>query len=681
MRLFKLLALVAVSSFLFACGDDGVFFAPVVGNKTIVANGGAATEGTGGAGGGLYIDVYGDVKVRNTGTLNTAFTIPTYDYHFGANGVTVSADTAVKLDTDPTLAAGDLYIITDDIYLRIYEDGVDDPIVTGLKVASGVTLTFPANYDEGTYTYVYFEQSVEINGTVTVAEEGDGLYIYSYSLMTVGKNGVVTTAPATAGADAGFIFLYAYGALINKGLIDASGAAATEAEDQGGIAGSVYIYSDYGFIYNTGTILAVGGDSALADAGTGGYIQLVAYSASIFSSGDINSSGGSSSAGTGGYAVSIQFYAGSSYMGHLVVSGNLTANGGSGAGTDGNGGEGGDIYLYNAGGKLWSSATVSTRGGASAASYGGNAGYYYLYSYYGNDYEWDQYTETEGIKLTGNIDLSGGDGPLGGGYANDVYIYNSYSSYGNPPCPAVELIGYKSFTMNGGAGYDGGEGGIYYIYTDDWWTNYDYDAVPVGSIFNNVPSTLNGGRGTGSDGYGGDGGGVDFETDPDYYVHDKVTVTNKGAIEAVGGAAATGGNSGWVYFYGFDGLTNNAAIDVRGGAGTVEGGYSDAVEFYSSYDVVNTGAINGVGGFGGDLGGEGCYVYMWAGGQVSNSAAVKANGGDSDVTGGDGGYIDLWSLQDPTKNTGKLTVDGGVGGIADGAIGQIRIDQVDVTPI
>lgn len=680
MRLFKLFALIAVSSFLFACGDDGGFFVPAVGNKTIVANGGSATFGNGGAGGGIDIDVYGDVKVRNSGTLNTSFTIPTYDYHFGANGVTVSADTTVEVVTEVP-AAGTLFMNADDpnLYLSDGETGIP---VTGLKVNSGVTLTLQSNYDG--YAYLGFEQSVEINGTVTVAAEGDGLYLYSGSLMMIGKNGVVTTRPATAGADAGFIYLYAYGTLINKGLIDTGGAAATEAEDQGGNAGPVFLYSDYGFLYNTGTILAVGGNSAAWGGGNGGNVELVAYSNSIFSSGDINSSGGNSSAGGGGSGNYISFYAGSEYMGHLVVSGHLTANGGSGAGTDGDGGAGGYIYLENNGGKLWSSATVSTRGGASAASYGGDAGYYYIYSDYGYDYEWDNYTETEGIKLTGNIDCSGGDGVLGGGAANWVYIYNSYSGYGNPPYPAVELIGYKNFTLNGGAGANGGQGGYYYIYTYNWWTNYD----SVGYIFNSVPVTLNGGEasgidvgaGRGASGWGGEGGYVYFET-ADYSAHDKVTVTNKGAIEAVGGAGTYGGNSGSVLFYGYDGVTNNAAINVQGGAGTVDAGYSSYVEFYSSYDVVNTGAIKGVGGYGGESGNLGCDVYMFAVGQVINSAAINANGGDSGGTGGDGGYIDLWSQQDPTKNTGKLTVFGGDGVSADGNIGEIWIDAVDVTPI
>lgn len=686
MRLFKLLALIAVSSFLFACGDDGIFFVPAAGTKTIVANGGAATSGVGGSGGGLYISVYGDVKVRNSGTLDTSFTIPTYDYHFGANGVTVSTDTTVEVLTEVP-AAGTLFMQPYDYNLYL-SDGTDGIPVTGLKVNSGVTLTLQANNDYEGYARIDFAKSVEINGTVTVAAEGQSLYLTCDSLMLIGKNGVVTTRPATAGADAGWIYLYAYGTLINKGLIDAGGAAATVAEDQGGNAGAVYLYSDYGFIYNTGAILAAGGDSAFGAGGNGGFVQILAYANSIFSSGDINSSGGNGSAGAGGSAGAIQFYAGYNYMGHLVVSGNLTANGGSGAGADGYGGAGGDIYLDNAGGKLWSSATVATRGGASAASYGGDAGYYYLYSDYGYDYEWDNYTETEGIKLTGNIDCSGGDGPEGGGGADYVYVYNNYSDYGNPPYPAVELVGYKSFTMNGGAGVNGGSGGSYEIYTYNWWTGGDYDAVPVGSIFNNVRSTLNGGEavytelgaGRGISGRGGDGGFVDFET-ADYYAHDKVTVTNKGAIEAVGGAGNLGGNSGYVLFYGYDGCTNNAAINVKGGEGTTAAGYSDTVQFYSSYDVVNTGAINGVGGFGGTEGGLGCDVYMYAGGQVSNSATINANGGDSGDIGGDGGYIDLWSQQDPTKNTGKLTVFGGDGVTADGLIGEIWIDSVDVTPI
>lgn len=116
------------------------------------------------------------------------------------------------------------------------------------------TLVLPAvDLDWG---WIVFDQSVVIDGTVKAAAEGISLDIESDSLFRIGTNGLVTTKPATAGAGAGDLYLYAAGVFINKGFIDASGADATETA--GGNAGSAWVEAD-GFVYNTGSLLSMGG--------------------------------------------------------------------------------------------------------------------------------------------------------------------------------------------------------------------------------------------------------------------------------------------------------------------------------------------------------------------------------------------------------------------------------------
>ncbi len=673
MNFAKLAAFLVASTFLYACGSDGTSYAPILlSGKTVTANGGNATNGSGGGGGGVYIDVSGDVKVTKTGTVNTSFSIPSYDYHFGANPAIVSSNTTVLLDSIPA-TAGVLYMTTGSNALYISDGLGGGTAASGLLVARGVTLTLPANWSLGNLTYLYFYQSVEINGTVTVEDEGDSLEIDSNSLFMIGTTGIVTTTPATAGADAGDIDLYSYGTLINKGTIDASGATS------GGSAGYVEIYGD-SLLYNTGSILAKGTDSTTGAGGSGNDIYIECYYSSIYSSGTLDSSGGNgTSGGDGGY---IDFEAGyDGYMGHILAGGTFTTNGGSATDADAYGGEGGYVYLDNYGGKLWANATISTKGGDSAAGYGGDGGYYELYNDNGEDYEYGNDAEAEGVKLTGDIDLSGGNGALGGGDAEEVTIYNDYSDTGLPPMPAVELVGYSKFTMNGGTGSDfGGNGGWYDIYTDDWWVGDDYTVLPVGYIINDVPAEMKGGDADMATGEAGDGGEVDFETENDY-AHFDMTLTNRGNMDLTGGAGYYGGDSGWVYMYGYDGLTNSGTITVMGGEGVIEGGEGpNDVELYSTYDVVNSGAIKGGGGIG-DLGGYGGDVYMYAGGQVKNTAAIALLGGAGNVTGGEGGYIDLWSQQDPTANSGKLSVTGGAGGTTNGIDGWIYIDSVDVGPV
>ncbi|MRR52134.1 MAG: hypothetical protein EG825_14700, partial [Rhodocyclaceae bacterium] len=575
MRMVKLFALIAVSSFLFACGDDGGFFVPVSTGKTFSANGGSAeatVSGSGGFGGGIYMDVYGDVKVRKTGTLNTSFTLPSYDYHFGSNKATISVDTTVKLQGTDTIVAGDLFLIPMDSHLFV-SNGETATVVTGIEVKSGVTLTVPVNWD--TWAYFVLEQSVLIDGTVRTAVDGADLDIESDSLFQIGSKGLVTTKPVTAGTDGGDIYLYTVGVFINKGVIDSSGADATEGD--GGHAGYLEVDAD-GFVYNIGTLLSLGGDGTV-DGGNGGWMGIYSYYASVYTSGALDCSGGDGAAGIGGHA-GVYYYGEMSYeidgidiysggggegrnIGHLIAGGTLTANGGNGS--SGNGGQAGYVYLESNGGKLWTSAAVTARGGSSDLSGGGGGGAFALYASYGV-FDGEAAVETWGIKITGNIDLSGGAGSLYGGHGGRLEIRNNFSGAGLPTFPAVEMVGYKSLTLNGGSAFYGGFGGFYRIVTHDWVSNGGV-ALPIGSITNSVPASLIGGSGSSASGYGGFGGGVTFVTDIRYGHDGDVVVDNSAALDASGGDGYYCYSAGGVFMFGYNKAVNSGVITAIGGDG------------------------------------------------------------------------------------------------------------------
>jgi len=681
MKTIKIFALILALAFLYACSSSdssgsapgptpgpGPGPTPVV-SATFISSGGAGGTSSGGNGGSVDFDVSGDVQVNKSGSVDTSFTVPTYAASYGANKLTISATTVVGLDPVSTVA-GDVYLKTGDQSLYYYD--TSEHVASGLEVQAGFTLTLPANYG---YSYISLSKTVTINGTVTTAG-GISLYLYS-NLLQIGTTGTVTTKPATAGTDGGYIYLYGEVA-INQGTIDSSGSAGILTSVAGGAGGGVDFEAD-SFLYNTGSILAKGGASTLDAGGKGRHIHLFAYYASVFNSGAIDNSGGNGATSGGNAGWNIRLNGGSQgYVGSLIIGGSLLSNGGTGG--TGNGGHGGYINFDDNGGKLWSNATINLLGGSSTEAVGGYGGSIDMYSDYGSDEGYGNYVESQGIKLGGNIDLSGGNGTNGGGSGGTLDIENSYSDYGLLPSPAVEMVGYASITMDGGTGVNGGSGGSYEIYTDSYWTGDDYIEVPVGSIVNEVPVSAKGGAG--STGSGGSGGYVEFDCDNDSSLATTIITSNSGAIDISGGAGATdGGYGGWVYMYGYGKLTNSGAINAKGGAGATGSGGSgadDNIELYSSYDIENTGAIDASGGSGVTGGAGSGYVAMYAGGQTRNSAAINAAGGAGTTTGGNGGDIDLFSEMTATSNSGSLSVVGGTGGTP--TYGSIYLDWVDVTP-
>lgn len=664
------------------CGSDNDNNSAPAGVYKLNLAGGTGGTADGGTGGDIYIDNYTDVKVLRSGSVNANFTVPTYAKNFGEFKATISADTIVQLDVDAV--GGGYYMITNDTNLYLGDgDGVlanfpdtDDTIVTGLQVNAGKTIQFPNNYTSwGTWSYVWFDNAVIIDGTATVVTEGNSLEIASGSLLQINASGKVTTTTTTAGTDSGAIYLYSDGVLVNKGSVTADAAADAS-------AASVEL-DGYTFVFNTGNMSANGGHSTTSSGGSAGDLYLYSYYAGLFSSGDLTANGGNGGAGDGGQGGYLYLEGGyEQSMGDTYVSGNLTANGGNG--TDGNGGSADYVYIYNSsGGDLKVNADISAAGGAgNGASYSGGSGAYcYIETYsYGYDYGYGEYAPMGDIEIAGNFNLAGGNGAAAGGSGGDLTIegYETYDQVDpTKRASTITLAGFNAINISGGNSTDasGGDAGYYEIYTED--ASNDYPYLPTGAIVNEATVSGKGGNGAIN---GGMGGWVEFEAEGEAYVGSTI-VKNTAAIDLSGGTGDSGGDAGGIYFYGHDGVMNTASITANGGNGITQGGDGAYwnIEMYATLDINNTGDILANGGSGETAGDGSGYVALYAGGQVNNSGQIKTFGGNGSTDGGSGGYIDLFSQTRPTANSGQLNVAKGTGGTT-AVNGEILIDWVDVTP-
>jgi hypothetical protein len=726
MKPIKILALVLALTFLFSCtGEDSG------GSGGFTSNGGAGGTGTGGHGGSINIGDYdgdgpilGDVRVSNSGSLDTTFTVPTVIPANGSNVLTISGNVTAQLNLGTGCAAGDVFLTTSSRDLSYCVTSGTPVVADDLIVQAGATLTLPSNYTSTMEEYgggsssaqILLSHTVTINGTVNTAADGVQISIQANgNILQIGPGGLVTTKPAADGAEGSLIYLYSSGIAINQGTIDASGHYSSATT--GGAGGGIDFEADT-YLYNTGIILSQGGSSASAAGGKGRHIHIFAYSADLYHSGTIDNSGGSGATSGGNAGYDLDLYAGADYytgdyykggVGNLIAGGSVLSNGGKGG--TGNGGYGGHLDFESYGGKLWSNATVSALGGNSTSAAGGDGGDFYLYGgFYYQTSPSNVYFETNGIKLSGVIDLSGGTGTTGGGNGGNLYCHNEGSAGGNGshnllPSPAVEIVGIPSLTLNGGSGTTGGSGGYYQVFT------WPYEMPPEfyvfsGVILNQVQVSATGGTGTTT---GGDGGWVDFNMAYTYESFSFIPVlptavytANTANIDVSGGTGDTGGNGGGAGMLGLGTVVNSGAINAKGGTGNTTGGGPgegwDIGSFTSSgsassskpsggpsslysvvlisyFNVENTGAIDASGGKGGTTGGSGASVSMNAYGMVTNNGLVTTAGGNG-ATGGGGGEIDLYSNNYafwPTVYT--LTQLNTTGGTVGGSNGCIYIDD------
>jgi len=524
---------------------------------------------------------------------------------------------------------------------------------------------------------IYVENSdnlIKLSGTIDNSG-GDGMG------SGVGGNAAIGPNDSTE-----YIDLETDGVFINSGSLLSNGGTGSD----GGDAGYIYVYSEYGGMYNTGAMQSKGGTGLDGDGGDGAHVYLEPYYSSLYNSGMLDASGGNGTA-NGGDAGYIDMYGSSDgYAGHVVNSGDLIANGGSST-ADGDGGDADYIYLETNGGDLRTSGTIMVNGGKGMGvdGDGGDAGYFELYADTGDDYEQSEGIRSGDILVTGNIELNGGSGVTSGGDGGYLEIDNENDDSNLVPSAGyILLANYNTLNMSGGNGTSsGGDGGEMDISTEDADQSNGY--AEVGSIIVEADLVAVGGTSTAGD--GGDGGYMDFESEGEAYEGTSGTKISGNVDVSGGNGESSGGDSGGIWLFGHDFLTVTGDLTANGGdangtAATAGQGAYDSIELYATMQLTNSGTItaNGGNGTGTDTTGYSSYeLYMWTGDQVTNSGDISMKGGASTGTADntDGGYMDIWSQRNAAQNTGTLSVVAGTGGSgAEGSNGTILFDNVDVTP-
>jgi hypothetical protein len=673
------------------------------GEFTIDLGGGDATAGNGGQGGDFSIDFdYGSgghIKVFSTGVADASFDFPdAVAPELGDVPLVVTANTtidAVPSGDYTSLSSGDFFLeqATNHIWRR---DGATNVQVTGIEVAEGVTLTLEPFAGDVSLT-IGVEHDITNAGTIRTGLLVDGRSRAGLQLTCDTFSGLSGSLIDTAGENAtagnpggngGNVTLYAddstwdsytgyIGAFLNAGDIDSSGGDG----DIGGAGGEIYIEAE-NRIVNIGDLVATGGEGVATLGGDGGSIYLFTFEGDILNSGLADASGGVG-AQVGGDADYV--YMEIDNFGDVKNGGELRSNGGDvaadcAAGCQG--GSGAHFYFTVYGGEFISSGDLSARGGAGLIGVGGDAGYLQIYGYYG-DPVGGSYAPTGNLEISGNIDLGGGTGALGGG-AGDYFRIDWEADYA-PLGQEVILYGYTGIVTDGGDGLNGAEAGS--ISISQTYSYAESGAYgPSGGIVNYANISARGGSGTA--GTGAQGGTVDFDTDYQYAnAGSSAIIRSFGDIDMSGGdGTAGGGQSGYLGWYGHSGIWNDGDITARGGNGTsgnASGGSTDNnIELIADIGpVVNTGAITLRGGDASGTGSGGdAYSIEIIGALVDNSGDLELRGGDGHATTGFGGDTSLLLLQstdETTVNTGALVNAGGSGNTP-GVGGDVFVDGVNV---
>ena len=470
--------------------------------------------------------------------------------------------------------------------------------------------------------------------------------------------------------------------------ISATGKVTTAATNAGADGADLYLYSG-GIAVNEGTLVSDGA----AGGGSAGYAELDSE-AGTYNTGLVSAKGGDNAAGSGGNGGWIGLYAynfQSTLHGSVYNSGTLVNSGGNG--TAGVGGDGGSIDIYsgdgwsgNTQGSLVIGGTLISNGGTGGKGNGGTAGYIYM--------EANQFGSAVVNAIFSSVGGSANGARFVGGNGNSVDIEVGDGG-------TIKLAG--QFNTSGGSGDKAGgdAGDIVVIYQG----NENYSVRPPAGLvelYGFSAVAANGGNGAN----GGAGGGLVAATytlyDYDYDMYFPAGgITNEAAVIARGGAGVAragyaGGSGGGVFvitdiddFYSdvFTTVANSGSFDLIGGTGYT-GGDGGSAWLGAKSNFINTGAIAVSGGAGAVFGGDAGEVLAignydgYAGAKLNNSASITANGGSGGISGGDGGFVNLESnnsIAATTANTGTLSVVKGSGG-ATAVNGAIIIDGVDITP-
>lgn len=688
---------------------------------------GVGAGANGGAGG--HMDVFfdrgsdtGHIKFFKTGQADASFAFPaSINTYLGNNPLNVIADMTIKhyLPGDHTGAVTDEFH-THDLDSRLYKwDGAVDTAATGISVSTGATLIFELQNPVDLTAWIDVDNDIVNMGTITTTLKTDGISRGNLSIdcdTFYGAPGSLISltgvADGVVGGSGGNFQLNAYksnneasyqgsGAFYNQGEINTSAGNGTT---DGGSGGDVSISGEL-VTYNTAPFITSGGTGSSGNGGSAGYITLYSNYGSNYNSGALSAIGGSGTV-NGRRGGSIYLY--SDNLGDVRNSGNLSTNGGGGG--TGPGGNAGAVEIYAYSGTVITSGNITNRGGDSESANGGDGGRFEVYTSYSDGWNIGDRIPPGDILISGNIDLGGGNGNTlttgSGNGGNGGYVQVRQYPYRHPTGQEIVFLGYSEFILNGGDGeLDGGDGG--YLRAYQYYSEApDSRDGPSGGVVNYVNVSANGG--VGSNWFGGDGGSVTLETDSyyAYQANDWMVVKNYGDIQLDGGdGSEQGGSTGSVILWGYYGAENHGSITANGGSASSihgTGGSSgndyvctnyceNGVHIVAAYGpAINTGVITAKGGSATDtnatisIGGSGSNVEI-VGSRAENSANINVAGGDSlagpsDSFGGDGGDVFIHGIHEGATNTATITANGGNGADGVGADGVIHVDAMNVTP-
>lgn len=661
---------------------------------TITMPGGQGTHASGGEGGFLtaWLDsgtIGGGIRLYPTGAATSDLTWPNpIVTNLGPDPVEVTSNVTVLLDpTVSGLANGTLYVLTGDatLYVRDSAAGEGYRMASGLHVASGATLTLPDNDAADFRAMLQVSHDVRLAGTITTVREAGAAADLSIAMgnfvgETTGR--VDLSGTDSTGADGGRFeldatFGWSFGSIFNQATIDVSGGDGAS----GGAAGPVDWYATLQ-AWNAGTIVGHGGAGTAGVGGDGSDNVYIEAFTGIYNDGSVDLSGGDGTLG-GGDGGELRL---DNTTGFLVDKGALDASGGSATACVAtcSAGYGGGRSFTALGGAIVVTGALTAPGGDAPKlggnvdpTYGGEGGYLYL-SLGSTDGGWSAGYATLGdIRISGDIDLSGGSGGYGGD-AGRIDVGGDYSNV--PDDQQILLLGYTGIDQSGGAGAtEGGNGGYVSLTTDYADIEFGPGSYgPGGAVANHVDIDLSGAAGATRGGRGGY-----FEAATDGYYGQFApweVVLNRGDVDASGGAGGIPGGPGYIYMFGSAGIENSGALSVDGGTGTLTGNLgSGAIELFAEEGpAIVGGTLSAVGGSttSGTADPGGGIRIVGEGATVT--ATMTATGGAGQAVGGAGGEVYVMSLGAPSSVTGTIGVLGGTGTIA-GTPGRVAIDGQNVT--
>ncbi len=595
----------------------------IINQGDIDTSGGDGADGNGGNGG--YVNLYsGEWSVYNTGAITANGGTGTFGTGGKAGGIDINADFNAFNSGALTSRGGDGDTGGNGRHVEI--TGWGSTANTGaIDTSGGEGLEGNGGYGRHVTIYsgnysVYNTGNITANGGIADdgcggdggykielradSEEGGSGGVYnSGNLSTRGGDG------STWAGDAGWINLSAdfMGTVISSGALNASGGDSTDSAN-GGRPNTISLYTNVGTIRVSGSITAKAGNGGPNGGNGGGYenwwtVRLESYvdnysdapgaaSGGIYSSADIDASGGDALDGSGSSARQIRVraycncdgydYPGESpiyFVGYDTIDtsgGDSLYSGGSADNIDIETDNSDGAYDYNSTyfgpGNVVNEANLVAQGGDSSlggegSGSGGSGGSIYLSTYL-TDSCGDATEPTPpydaSVTNSGAIDVQGGDGTDNtAGNGGGIYMY-AYTLLVNTG--AMDASGGSSVTGNGG--YCAGDGS-------------DIDLVTEGTLVNEADLTCNGGN-TATASASSPGGSI--------YLTAR-TLTHSGVLTSNGGTASLGDGNGADGGYIELDYSSEESPDVTGSA-SVAGGAGHGSGYDGSFGGVQ------VGGFG-----------------------------------------------------------------------------------